>query len=305
MTKYAFFEGKVVPIEDAKVSIMTHALQYGTGCFEGVRAYWNPDEKQLFVFRLREHFERLHQSGHILHIDIPYSVDELIDILIDLLKREDYKEDVYIRPFAYKNGTAIGVNTVGVPDAFAIYTTRFGRYMEKEEGCKAMVSSWRRNNDNAIPARAKVTGGYINSALIKAEATLNGYDAAIVLNDDGHVSEGSTENLFLIRRGKLVTTPVTENILEGITRATIMQVAREVLGMEVIERCVDRSELYVVEEAFFCGTGVQIAAIISVDQRNIGSGEMGPNVQKIRDLYFRIVRGYEPRYRDWLTPVYK
>jgi branched-chain amino acid aminotransferase len=303
MAKFAFFDGKVVPLEDAKVSIQTHALQYGTGCFEGVRAYWNPDEKQLFIFRLKEHFERLHESAHILHIHIPYTVEQMVEITVDLLKREEYHEDVYIRPFAYKNGTAIGVNMIGVPDGFAIYSSPFGRYMEKEEGARVMVSSWRRNNDNSIPARAKVTGGYINSALIKTEATMNGYDEAIVLNEDGHVSEGSAENLFIIRRGKLVTPPVTENILEGITRATIMQIAREVLGWEVSERCIDRSELYICEEAFFCGTGVQIAAIASVDQRMIGIGSIGPKVSQIRDLYFRIVRGYETRYRAWCTPV--
>jgi len=303
MTKFAFFEGEIVPIEQARVSIMTHAFNYGTGCFEGIRGYWNEEEQQLFIFRLKEHYQRIHQSSRILYLKLNYSVDELVNITLQLLRKENYHEDVYVRPLVYKSGEGIGVQMNNVPDDFAIFTQPFGRYIKKEEGADVVVSSWRRNDDNAIPVRAKATGAYINSAIIKTDAALNGFDEAIVLNADGHVTEGSAENLFIIRHGQLITTPVTENILEGITRATIMQVAREVLGLETIERPIDRSELYIADEAFFCGTGVQVAAITSIDRRPLGSGKMGPIVTQIRDLYFNIVRGNVPRYRNWCTPV--
>lgn len=303
MTQFAFFEGEFVPIEKAQVSIMTHALNYGTGCFEGIRAYWNETEEQLLVFRMAEHYQRFHQSVRILKIDLPYSVEQLDEITLELLRREGYRQDTYIRPLAYKSSERIGVRLHDLEDGFALFAVPFGRYVEKEEGADVVVSSWRRISDNAIPARAKVTGAYINSALAKTDAVLSGYDEAIVLNQDGHVSEGSAENLFLVRNGTLVTPPVTDNILEGITRATIIQLAREELGLETVERPVDRTELYVADEAFFCGTGVQVAAIASVDRRPIGNGSMGPVVERIRELYFDVVKGRVTRYRHWCTPV--
>jgi branched-chain amino acid aminotransferase len=305
MPKFAFFAGQPVPIEAAKVSIMTHAFNYGTGCFEGIRAYWNEDDEQLLVFRMPEHYQRLHKSARILRIELPYSVEQLGDMTLELLRREGFRQDMYIRPLIYKSSEGIGVRLHDLEDSFAMFAVPFGRYVENEEGAHVTVSSWRRNPDNAIPARAKVTGAYVNSALAKTEAVLGGYDEAIVLNQDGHVSEGSAENLFLVRDGTLVTPPVTENILEGITRATIIQLAREELGMQTIERPVDRSELYVADELFFCGTGVQVAAIVTVDRRPVGDGKMGPVVDQIRKLYFDVVRGRVPRYRHWCTPVYE
>jgi branched-chain amino acid aminotransferase len=304
MSRFAFFCGEFVPIEKAQVSIMTHALNYGTGCFEGIRAYWNEAEEQLLVFRMAEHYQRFHQSVRILKIDLPYSVEQLGEITLELLRREGYQEDAYVRPLAYKSSEGIGVRLHDLEDSFALFAVPFGRYVEKEEGADVVVSSWRRISDNAIPARAKVTGAYINSALAKTDAVLSGYDEAIVLNQDGHVSEGSAENLFLVRDGKLVTPPVTENILEGITRATIIQLAREELGLETVERPIDRTELYVADEAFLCGTGVQVAAIVSVDRRPVGDGRMGPIVKQIRNLYFEVVKGRAPRYRHWCSPVY-
>ena len=304
MTKYAFFKGQLVPIEEAKVSIMTHAFNYGTGCFEGIRAYWNEEEQQLFVFRMREHYERLHRSCRILLIDLPYSVDELGEITLELLRKEGYREDTYIRPLAYKATEGIGVRLHDLEDEFALFAIPFGKYIEKEEGARVCVSSWRRISDNAVPARAKITGAYINSAFSKTQAALNGFDEAIVLNQNGHVSEGSAENLFIVRDGKLITPPVTENILEGITRATIIQFAREQFGLETVERPIDRTELYVAEEAFFCGTGGQVVAIAEIDHRPVGTGKVGPIVQKIRDFYFDIVRGKVEEYRHWCTPVY-
>jgi len=304
MTQYAFFKGEFVPIEEAKVSIMTHALHYGTGCFEGIRAYWNQEEEQLYVFRLAEHYERMHRSWRILFIDLPYSVEELSDLTVDLLRMNEHRSDTYVRPLAYKATEGIGVRLHNLEDDLAIFAVPFGRYLEKEEGARVCVSSWRRIDDNAIPARAKITGAYINSALCKTEAVLNGFDEAIVLTQDGHVSEGSAENLFIVRNGKLVTPPGTENILEGITRSTIMQLARTEMGLEVEVRKIDRTELYIAEEAFFCGTGVQVAAIIEVDHRRVGSGKIGPVVSRLRDIYFDVVRGKTEKYKGWCTPVY-
>lgn len=304
MPKHAFFEGKFVPIEEAKVSVMTHAFNYGTGCFEGIRAYWNEEEDQLFLFRMGEHYKRLHRSCRIMRIELPYSVERLGEITVGLLRREGYREDTYIRPLAYKATEVVGVRLHDLDDAFAIFAVPFGKYIEKEEGAKVCVSSWHRINDNAIPARAKITGAYVNSALSKTKAMLDGFDEAIVLNQDGHVSEGSAENLFIIRDDKLITPPVTANILEGITRATVIQIARDELGIETVERPIDRTELYIAEEAFFCGTGVQIAAIAEVDHRHVGKGKIGPVVSRLRDLYFDIVKGKVEKYRHWCTPVY-
>lgn len=305
MSNYAFFTGKFVPIEEAKVSIMTHAFNYGTGCFEGIRAYWSEQDRQLYVFRMREHYERMHRSTRILRIHLPHTVEELGEITLELLRREDYHADAYIRPLAYKVDELIGVRLHDLTDGFAMFAVPFGRYIEKEEGAHVCLSSWRRVDDNAIPARAKITGAYINSALSKTDALLSGYDEALVLTQDGHISEGSAENFFLLRDGTLITPPVTSNILEGITRDTIITLAREEMGLCTIERPIDRSEIYVCDEAFFTGTGVQVAAITQVEHRPIGTGTLGPVVTKLRELYFDVVRGRNPKYRHWCTPVYE
>jgi len=303
MPQYAFFKGEIVPIEEAKISIMSHAFNYGTGAFEGIRAYWNEKEKRLFVFRMPEHYDRMHKSSSILKITIPHTTEELCDITCELLKKEGYTEDTYIRPVAYKASEGIGVKLHGLEDGFCIFAVPFGRYIEKEEGARTAVSSWRRIDDNAAPARAKVTGIYINSALSKTEVLERGFDEAIVLNHDGHVSEGSAENIFLVRDGRLVTPSPSDNILEGITRRTVMQIAREDPGIETVERQIDRSELYVADEVFFCGTGVQVAAVIEVDGRPVGTGKIGPITEKVRDLYFDIVKGNVAKYKSWCTPV--
>jgi branched-chain amino acid aminotransferase len=303
-TKYAFFEGSIVPIDEAKVSIMTHAFNYGTGCFEGIRAYWNKTEKQLYVFKLREHYERFMQSCKILLISHPYTVDEMCAATLELLSKEGFQEDTYVRPLAYKADAMVGVRLHDLRDAFAIFATPFGKYIEKEEGANVGVSSWRRINDNSVPARAKITGAYINSALIKTDAVMNGFDEAIVLTQEGHVSEGSAENLFIVRNGQLITSPVTDDILEGITRSTLIELAYKELGIETVERPIDRTELYVAEEAFFCGTGVQIAAISHIDHRPVGTGQIGPIVAGLRDLYFSIARGERNEYHHWVSPVY-
>jgi branched-chain amino acid aminotransferase len=304
LTQFAFFKGRIVPIADAQVSVMTHALNYGTGCFEGIRAYWNADEEQLLVFRMQEHYERFLDSMGILMMQRPYTADQLGEFTVELLRREAYRADAYIRPIAYKSDEIIGVRLHGLHDDVAIWTTPFGRYVENEEGAHVGFSSWRRVNDNSVPPRAKLTGAYINTAFIKTEAVLNGYDEALVLNQNGFVSEGSAENVFLVRDGVLTTPPVSEDILEGITRTTIIELARAELGLNIVERPISRTEFYVADEAFFTGTGVQIAAIVKVDHRPVGGGQMGPIVKAIRDLYFDVVRGKVRKYRHWCTPVY-
>ena len=304
MPQYAFFRGQILPFAEAKVSVMTHGLNYGTGCFEGIRAYWNAEEEELLVFLLAEHFERMHRSCRILRITLPYTVDELVETTTDLLRSEGYRQDAYIRPLAFKGDEIIGVRLHDLADEFAMFAVPFGRYIEKEEGAHVCISAWRRVDDNAVPARAKITGAYVNSALAKTDAQLDGYDEALVLTQDGHISEGSAENVFIVRNGQLVTPPVSSNILEGITRDTVIELAREEMGLETVERAIDRSEIYVCDEAFFCGTGVQVAAITQVEHRPVGTGTIGPVVSRLREVYFDVVKGRNAKYRHWCTPIY-
>ena len=304
MTQYAFFQGQIVPIEQAKISVMTHALNYGTACFGGLRGYWNGDSGQLFVFRILDHYRRFLNSARLLMIELPYSADDLAEITLDLVRQETWREDVYIRPLAYKADTGIGVRLHDLTAAVTIFSLPFGCYIKREEGAHVSFSSWRRVDDNAIPARGKISGSYVNSALAKSEAVLNGFDEALVLNANGHLAEGSAENVFIVRDGVGITPPITDNILEGITRNTVMHLLRSELRVEVVERPIDRTEVYLADEAFFCGTGVQIVAIARVDHRPIGNGSMGPITARLRDLYFGIVRGRNEAYRHWCTPVY-
>lgn len=302
MGKWAFFEDEFVPLEQAKVSIATHAFNYGTGCFGGMRAYWNAEHEQLYIFRAKRHFNRFLESCRLLNIVLPYNVEDLVQITLELLRRDEYKEDAYMRPIAYKATEDITPRLYDLDDAYAMFTRPQGNYIKLE--VSAGTSSWRRVDDNSIPARGKITGAYINSAFARTEAHWNGYDEAVVLNQDGHVSEGSAENFFMIRQGKLVTPPQQDNILEGVTRATIIELAKDELGLEVQERSIDRSELYLADEAFFTGTGAQVAAIVSVDHRTLGDGSSGEITRQIQALYFRTVRGYNDRYAHWVTPVY-
>lgn len=302
--KYAIFRGNIVPIEQAQLSIMSHVVNYGTGAFGGIRGYWNESAQQLYIFRLEDHLHRILQSGRLLMMNLPYTVPQLKEQILELIRKEGYKQDIYLRPLVFKSDCIIGVKLHGLTDEFSCFAVPFGRYIDKEEGLRAHVSSWRRIDDNVIPARGKIVGSYVNSAFSKSEAVLNGFDEAIVLNDSGHVAEGSAENIFVIRNGQVFTPPLNDNILEGITRRTVMQLFREVFHLQVIERSIDRSELYVADEAFFCGTGCQIAAIAEIDRRPVGTGKMGELVRKLRDLYFSIVRGERAEYLGWCTAVY-
>ncbi|MBC8171145.1 MAG: branched-chain amino acid transaminase [Anaerolineae bacterium] len=302
--RFAFFDGKIVPIEQATVSVMSHALNYGTGVFGGLRGYWNAEEEQLYVFRPADHFERFIDSASLMRITIPYTPADLTGILAELLRAEDYHENCYARPLAYKSQNGIGVRLHDIPDALTIWAIPFGRYIQKEEGAHVCFSSWRRVDDNAIPARGKVSGSYANSALIKSDAVLSGYDEALVLNDDGHVSEASASNIFMVRKGVVITPPVNANVLEGITRRTLIHLLREDLGVEVVERDIDRTEMYIADEVFLCGTGVQVAAVTKIEYRPVGTGIMGEITNELRDLYMNVVSGHVEKYREWLSPVY-
>ena len=299
-----FFKGRYMPLREATVTVMTHALNYGTGCFEGIRAYWNADAEQLFAFRLPEHYERLHRSCRVLMIDLPHGVDELCEATLEVMRRNSWREDAYLRPLAFKSSELIGVKLHNLEAELAIFGVPFGNYVDTERPLRVRTSSWQRMDDNVAPARAKITGVYVNSALAKTEANLDGYDEALMLTADGHVSEGSGENLFMVQNGVLVTPAVSDNILVGITRDTIIELAERELGIRTVERSIDRSELYSADEALMCGTGAQVAAIGELDHRVIGDGGMGPITQRIQSLYFDVVRGKVERYQHWCTPVY-
>lgn len=301
--KYAFFKGKIVPFAEAKIGVMTHAFNYGTGVFEGIRGYWNKEKGKMFVLKLKEHYERLFRSARILHLNIKYSVDELCKITLELVKKNGYKEDVYIRPLAYKSQEKIGLGLIGIEDDLTIYLAPFGAYLDISKGIKVCTSTWRRVEDIAIPARAKVTGVYVNSSLAKAEAVQKGCAEAIMLSSEGQVLEGSGENIFIVREGKVVTPAVHENILEGITRQALIQLLQDALGLEVIERSVDRSELYVADEVFLCGTGAQVSPVVEIDNRKVGNGRVGELTKKLQGVYFKAARGDDPKYQDWVTPV--
>lgn len=301
---WAFFRGEFVPLREANINVMTHGFNYGTAVFEGIRAYWNADDEQLYALELVPHFQRIRSSAALLMMDVTQSAEELAQITVELLRRDGLREDVYIRPIVYKSSELIGVRLHNLESEITIFGVPFGQYIDTDSGIRAQVSSWRRTDDNAIPARGKITGAYVNSALAKSEAQLNGFDEAIVLTSDGHVSEGSAENLFIVKKGVLITPPITDNVLEGITRRRLMEMARDKMGVEVVERSIDRTELYSADEVFLCGTGAQISPVIEVDRRAVGAGRPGPMTMELSRMYFDAVRGRLPAYRDWLTPVY-
>jgi branched-chain amino acid aminotransferase len=300
---YAFFEGRFVPVKKAKVSIMVNALQYGTGVFGGIRGYVNKDTSTVFIFRLNDHLERMLHSLKILGVKTRFSLTELSEIVIELVKRNQPKQNVYFRPFFYAGSLLLSPNLARDADFdFALYMLKLDDYLSTSIGLSVKVSTWRRISDNAIPARAKITGAYINSALARKEASDEGFDEAIMLTESGEVSEGSAENIFIVRDGQLITPVVTDDVLEGITRKTIIQIAKD-FSIPVIERSIDRTELYISDEAFFCGTGVQISWIRSIDKRVIANGKIGPITQKIQKQFFNIVYGVTKDHEEWLTAL--
>ena len=301
---YAFLNKQFVPLSQAKISIMTHALHYGTACFDGIRGNWNSEERQMYLFRPRDHYQRLKKNCHILKIELPYSVDELCQLTVELVEMNGYQEDIYIRPLAYKSSEVVGVRLHNLEDGFFVFAIPFGPYLDVEKGIRCCVSTWRRIDDSMIPPRAKVSGLYVNSALAKTEAWERGFDEAILLTHDGHVSEGSGENIFIVLDGKLVTPPSFDNILVGITRDSIIKLARNELGLETIERPIDRSELYIAEECFLTGTAAHVTPVIEIDHRKVGNGEIGEITRSLQRIYFEVVQGRNDKYRDWCIPAY-
>ena len=300
----AFFRGQIVPIEEAQVSVMTHALHYGTAVFEGIRGNWNEEQGKLYVFRMAEHYDRLLQGCRMMLMDIPYTTEDLCAITIDLLQSCGYKQDLYIRPLAYKSQELVANLKLQELDSdFTLIAVPFGAYIEAEGAIHCTTSSWRRIDDTIIPPRVKISGHYVNSILAKTEATLAGFDEAIMLTLGGDVSEGSGENLFLIANGQIFTPPVADNNLTGITRDSAMTLAREELGIEVVERNIRRSELYLADEVFLTGTAAHITPVGSLDRRPIGDGGVGPITRKISDVYVDLIKGGNPKYRDWCTDI--
>lgn len=301
--KYAFFKSEIVPFEKATISIMTHAFNYGTGCFEGIRGYWNGDQRQMYILKLKEHYKRLIKSANALHINIGLSVKEMCDITVELVKRNDYRQDVYIRPLAYKSEEKIGLGLIGVADDFAIFLAPFGNYLDVSSGIKVCISKYRRISEYSMPPGVKLTGTYFNSSLAKAEALTRGFVEAITLSHKGNVAEGSGENIFMVKKGKLITPQLSDDILPGITRSAVMELAGKELGIKTIEKSFKPKELYSADELFFCGTGAQVSPIVQVEKKKIGTGKVGPITRQLQECYFRAVKGDDPRYKSWLTAV--
>jgi len=296
---FAYFEGKIVPYSEARVGVLTHALNYGTAVFAGLRGFWNAEKSTLFIFRPLDHFRRFIQSSRLLCMDLGHTPESLLEATMQLLREEGYREDIYIRPLAYKADEGIGVRLHNLRDAVSICALPFEPYVPNDTNAHVTVSSWRRVDDNAIPARGKITGSYVGSSIIKTDAHHSGFDEALVLNQDGHVSEGSAENVFMVRDGVLITPPVTDDILEGITRRSVIQLAREEFGLQVVERSIDRTELYICDELFLTGTAAQITIVTRIDHRPIGNGMMGPVASRLRPFYDDVLRGRNPKYAHW------
>jgi len=304
MPSYAFFQKQFVPLEEARIGVMTHALHYGTGIFEGIRGNWNNEHRQMYLFRLREHYERMASGCRVMMINLPYSVDELCQITVDLVAKCGFEEDIYIRPLAYKSSQALGVRLHDLDDGFLAFVIPWGPYLDTDKA-RCCVSSWHRPPDNVIPPQVKITGLYVNNALAKTEAISNGFDEAIMLAPDGHISEGSGENIFLVIAGKLVTPAIYNNILIGITRNTVIELAKNELGIETIYRPIDRSELYTADECFLTGTAAHLTPVAEIDHRSIGNGEIGEVTRQLQAIYASVIKGNNSRYATWCTPVYR
>lgn len=301
MPSYAYFKKKIVPLEEADLNIMTNFMHYGTGVFEGIRGNWNLAQKQLYLFRLKEHYERLMNGCRVMNIDLPYTIDDYCQLTVKLTEKCKFKEDVYVRPLAYKSSEAMGVRLHNLDSDFFAFVFPWGRYLDTDRA-RCMVSSWRFPTE--VP-RAKLTGLYVTNALAKTEAVENGFDEAIMLTPGGYVAEGSGENIFLFTDGKLVTPPASDGVLIGITRDTIIKLAKSELGIETVERHILRLELYNAEEIFMTGTAAHITPISEIDRRKIASGGIGKITRKLQKLYSDVILGKNKKYLEWCTPVYK
>ncbi len=303
LSKHAFFEGKIVPLADAKINIATHGFLYGTAVFGGMRAYWNEEKKRLFIFRPYDNYRRLLNSARMMAMQTSYDEESLIQLTLDVLRTDNWQQDVYMRPTFYKADMGIGVRLHDLKDEFCLFTMGFEKYVKNDSNAHVTISSWRRIDDNMIPARGKVAGAYANSALIKTDAVRAGFDEALVLDTNGHVSEGSAMNIFMVRDGVLITPPVTDNILEGITRKSIIELARNELGLQVVERSIDRTEVFICEEFFMTGTAAEVTVVTKIDHRPVGAGKMGPITTQLRALYEDAIRARNPKYKSWNLEV--
>ncbi|MDP6501347.1 MAG: branched-chain amino acid transaminase [Dehalococcoidales bacterium] len=298
MPLFAFYKNEFVPLSEANMSVMTNFIHYGTGVFEGIRGNWNAENKRSYLFCLKEHYERLHQGCQVLKMELPYSVDEMCRITVELVEKCGFEENVYIRPLAYKSAEALGVRLHDLECDFTVFAFPWGPYLPDKVRC--CVSSWR--FPNGIP-RAKLTGLYVTNALAKTDAIETGFDEAIMLTSDGYVAEGSGENIFLVINGELVTPASYDGILMGITRNKVMELAEAELGIKTVERHVDRVELYNVSECFLTGTAANITPVSEIDNRRIGDGEIGQITEKLQNIYSDVIRGNNPKYLNWCTPA--
>ena len=301
MPSYAYFHKQFIPLAEAKIEVKTHALHYGTAVFEGIRGNWNSEQQQIYLFRLKEHYKRMKKGCQVMRINLPYTIEELCQITIELVAKCGFKEDIYVRPLAYKSVQALGLHPPEPGDDFLVFAIPWGRYLDVDKA-KCTISSWRRPTETP---QAKISGLYINNALAKTEATEKGFDEAIMLTADGHVSEGSAENIFLVIDGKLTTPPIYDSFLMGITRDTVIKLAQNELDMETIERHIGRSELYTATECFLTGTAAHITPVAEVDRYTIGNGEIGEVTGKLQKIYAEVICGNNPKYLHWCTPAYK
>jgi branched-chain amino acid aminotransferase len=301
---WVYVNGQFLRYHDVRIGLVAHALHHGTACFEGIRAYWNAERGQLYLLQPAPHYERLRQSARVLHMSMERSTEDLVGVTLELLRRNQLREDAYVRPILFKSGELITPAMDDIEETFAIYVTPFGRHVEAKNGIRCMVSSWRRIPDQAVPPRAKLTGAYVNACLIKSEAVHNGFDDAISLTMDGHVSEASVANLFMLRNGVFATPAITDDILEGVTRRLLMGLIEDELGLQTVERSIDRSELYGCEELLLCGTGAELQPVVELDRRPVGDGHVGPLSRRLRQSYMAAVRGESSRYTSWTIPVW-
>ncbi len=305
MDSIAYHQGEYRLMKDCSINIATHALQYGTMVIGGVRGYYNQEDDKLYIFRLSEHVERLMRSSHIMQMQMPsLERNKISEIIIEVAKRNQVKNNVYFRPFIYKSSLQLSPRLHDVADSFSLYMIPLDDYLDTTHGLKVGISNWRRMDENIIPARVKSSGAYINSALAKSEAVQNGYDEAIFLDSRGFVSEGSAENIFIVRDGVLITPPLAASVLEGITRRSLIELGQD-LAIPVQERDIARGEMYIADECFLCGTGAQVAWVAEIDRRQIGNGKIGPITNKLRENFINIVSGRnKDYYKKWLTPVH-
>jgi branched-chain amino acid aminotransferase len=297
-----WMNGELVSQAEAVLPVNSAAVFYATNVFEGLRAYWNEDDQELYCFRLAEHFTRFRESMKMMRFDIPYSDDDLYTAVRDVLTGNEIQEDVHMHMVAYVAGAGLDATS---PTGLYINPRRRPR-VDEGAGLNCCVSSWTRTADNAIPIRLKSGSNYQNGRLASLQAKADGYDQPIFLNKEGHVAEGTGATFFMVRKGRLVTPPVTADILESITRTTLIDViCPELFGMGVVEREIDRTELYVAEEAFFCGSGYEITPIVSIDRFPLADGQVGPITRRLQRAYLDIVRGVDKRFSDWRTPTYR